>query len=70
MDRPFYTILLRGHVDAAWHDWFDGLQITNHPGGRATLAGPVADQAALHGVLGRLRDLNLELIELRRVPAD
>lgn len=62
-----YTIRVRGHVDAAWCDWFDGLQITNQPDGQATLQGPVVDQTALYGLLSRLRDLNLELIELKRL---
>lgn len=67
-EEAAYAIRVRGHVPAAWHDWFDGWQVANLPDGQATLEGLVADQAALHGVLARLRDLNLELMELRRLP--
>ncbi|HWI63169.1 MAG TPA: hypothetical protein VNT75_15080 [Symbiobacteriaceae bacterium] len=61
-----YTIRVEGQIGEDWHDWFDGLAIINHPGGQATLEGPVVDQAALHGLLGRLRDLNLDLVEIKR----
>lgn len=46
--------------------WFEGLQITNEGNGEAVLTGPVADQAALHGLLVRVRDLGLPLIEVKR----
>jgi hypothetical protein len=45
--------------------WFDGLSLTSDEGGQTTIAGPIADQAALHGLLAKIRDLGLELLEVR-----
>jgi hypothetical protein len=50
--------------------WFDGLQLTSDASGRTTIAGPVADQAALHGLLARIRDLGLPLLTVRRADPD
>ncbi len=58
----YYHIRVKGHLDAVWEDWFDGLTITNEPNGEAVLAGPMVDQAALYGVLLKIRDLGLPLI--------
>ena len=60
-----YHIRVRGHLDPAWAAWFDGLTITHEAGGDTTLVGPLADQAALYGVLGRARDLGLALVSVR-----
>jgi hypothetical protein len=60
-----YEIRVEGALDQRWSDWFDGLQITSHPDGVTVLAGPVADQAALHGLLAKVRDLNLPLLSVR-----
>ena len=57
-----YVITVRGHLDFHWSVWFEGLTITNGDNGEAMLAGPVADQAALHGLLAKIRDLGLPLI--------
>ena len=57
-----YVITIRGHLDHHWSVWFEGLTITNADNGEAVLAGPVADQAALHGLLIKIRDLGLPLI--------
>lgn len=57
-----YVITVRGHLDAHWSVWFDGLTITNGANGEALLVGPVTDQAALHGLLIKIRDLGLPLI--------
>jgi hypothetical protein len=57
----------RGVLDAHWSSWFDGLQITNEPSGVTVIAGPVADQAALHGLLVRIHDLGLPLISVHRI---
>ena len=61
-----YEIRVDGHLDARWLAWFDGLQMTHLPNGETRLWGPVADQAALHGLLGLIRDLNLTLIAVIR----
>jgi hypothetical protein len=65
-----YEIRVKGHLDPRWSEWFDGLQITNEPNGEALLSGYIADQAALHGALARVRDLNLELISVTTVGSD
>lgn len=57
-----YVITVRGHLYDHWSAWFDGLTITNGPDGETTLEGPVVDQAALHGLLAKIRDLGLTLI--------
>ena len=57
-----YAITVRGHLDDQWSTWFEGLTITNGANGEAVLAGPLVDQAALHGVLINIRDLGLPLI--------
>jgi hypothetical protein len=62
-----YEIRVGGVLDARWSAWFDGLQVTGDPSGQTTIAGPVADQAALHGLLAKVRDLGLKLISVRRV---
>jgi len=57
-----YQIRVRGHLSDAWAEWFDGLTIENLPNGEALLSGPVTDKAALHGLLTKVRDLNLTLV--------
>ena len=61
-----YEILVRGHLSEDWSEWFGGLTIENLPNGEALLRCTAADQAALHGLLGRIRDLNLPLISVVR----
>jgi hypothetical protein len=63
-----YEIRLRGRLGARWSDWFDGLQIVAESDGTSVLRGPVADQAALHGVLQRLRDLGIPIVSLIELP--
>ena len=65
-----YTIKINGHVDTKWADWFDGLQITHEKDGTTTLYGPLPDQAALHSILRKIRDLNLQLISVKQVNLD
>jgi hypothetical protein len=65
-----YQITVEGVLDARWSSWFDGLEMTSDASGRTTIAGPVADQAALHGLLARIRDLGLPLIDVHRVELD
>jgi hypothetical protein len=57
-----YRIRVRGHVDPAWSTWFDGLTVTLADDGTTELAGPLVDQAALFGLLARLRDLGATLL--------
>jgi hypothetical protein len=57
-----YVITVRGHLDEQWSAWFEGMTITNTANGETLLAGPVIDQAALHGLLIKIRDLGLPLI--------
>ena len=62
-----YRFRVRGHLDDRWSDWFGGLAIHLQEDGTAVLIGPVVDQAALHGVIIRIRDLGLPLLSVRRV---
>lgn len=62
-----YEIHVRAHLDSSWTDWYDGVSLANEEDGRAILTLPGEDQALLHGVLGRIRDLNLELLSVRRI---
>jgi hypothetical protein len=69
MDRPtLYEIRIKGHLESAWADWFDGLTISNLETGEAILSGQLPDQAALHGVLNRISSLGLNLISVNAVP--
>jgi hypothetical protein len=61
-----YEIRLKGHLNARWADWFDGLALTRESDGTTVLSGSVVDQAALHGLLGKVRDLGLPLIAVNR----
>jgi hypothetical protein len=67
-DEPgCYEIRLKGHLDERWADWFEGLTITREDSGHTLLRGPVVDQAALHGLLRRVRDLGLPLLSVMQV---
>jgi hypothetical protein len=59
-----YQIRLKGHLGDRWTNWFEGLTIALQENGDTTLTGPVADQAALHGLLKKVRDLGLPLISV------
>ena len=61
-----YRIKLKGHLDSRWSDWFEEMAISSE-GEETILTGPVADQAALHGLLIRIRDLNLTLLQVERM---
>jgi hypothetical protein len=62
-----YEIRLKGHLDTRWAAWFDGLTLTHHSDGSTIIGGPVADQAALYGLLQKTRDLGLPLISVNYV---
>jgi hypothetical protein len=65
-----YEIRVDGVLGIGWSAWFDGLQVSSDEHGQTTIAGPVPDQAALHGLLAKVRDLGLELLEVRRTDPD
>jgi hypothetical protein len=62
----FYEIRLEGQIDSNWSEWLEGMTITPLESGETLLSGPVADQAALHGLLNRIRDLNLKLVYMEK----
>lgn len=62
-----YEIRLKGHLEPRWADWFDGLRLTQESDGTTVLCGSVVDQAALHGLLAKVRDLGLPLIAVSRM---
>jgi hypothetical protein len=62
-----YEIRIKGHLEARWVEWFDGLSITLEEDGNTLLSGPVADQAALHGLLKKVRDVGLPLLSVNLV---
>lgn len=62
-----YEIRLKSHLGAEWTDWFDGLTVTLEDSGDTLLTGPVVDQAALHGLLKKVRDLGMPLVSINPV---
>jgi hypothetical protein len=65
-----YQIRIEGHLGREWADWFEGLTITALDNGETLLTGPVVDQAALHGLLRKVRDLGIPLLLVVRVSPD
>ena len=65
-----YQIRIKGHLGPKWADWFNGLTITHEEDGNTLLAGPVIDDAALHGLLKKVRDLGMPLISVITVTPD
>ena len=65
-----YRIRIRGHLDPSWSAWFDGLTVTQADDGTTELAGPLVDQAALFGLLARLRDLGATLLLVEHLTAE
>ena len=64
-----FAICIKGHLDQRWADWLEGLTLTQDSDGTTLLEGPLADQAALHGVLNKLRDLGLPIISVQTLNA-
>jgi len=62
-----YKIRIKGHLADRWADWFEGLTITLEDNGETLLTGPIVDQAALHGLLRKVRDLGMPLLSVIRV---
>jgi hypothetical protein len=70
-DKPaIYEIKVKEHLSEKWSDYFDGLTITPHKDDETVLSGPVADQAALHGILAKIRDLGLPLLSVKRLEVE
>jgi hypothetical protein len=69
-DAGRYEIRLKGHLAPRWAAWFDGLSISSENDGTTIISGLVADQAALHGLLHRVRDIGLPLVSVTRVEPD
>jgi hypothetical protein len=66
-EQATYQIQVNGSIDRRWSDWFDGFTIAPQADGTTHLTGPTADQAALHGLLSRIRDLGLPLLSVTRL---
>jgi hypothetical protein len=65
-----YEIRLKGHLDGRWSTWFDGLTLTEETDGTTVIHGSVIDQAALHGLLQKVRDIGLPLVSVARITAN
>jgi len=65
-----HEIRVQGHLDRRWTDWLEDMTVTHENDGTTTLTGPLADQAALHGVLNKIRDLALPIVSVRRISPD
>lgn len=67
-DEPMiYQIRIKGHLDPQWKDWFDGMSITLEENGETVIFGPVIDQAALYGLLKKVRDIGIPLISVMQI---
>jgi hypothetical protein len=65
-----YELRVQGGLDRRWSAWFEGLRISSDDHGVTTIVGPLPDQAALHGLLGKIRDLGLPLLSVRQIDID
>jgi hypothetical protein len=63
-DPTVYQVRIKGHIDQGWSDWFGGLTISVDDNGDTLVSGPVVDQAALHGLLKKVRDLGMPLLSV------
>ena len=69
-DAGRYEIRIQGHLHSRWAAWFDGLSLTNNSDGTTIITGLVLDQAALHGLLQKVRDVGLPLVSVAQVDPD
>src|SRR5687768_13989670 len=67
-DPGRYEIRVQGRLESRWAAWFDGMTLTPEADGTTTIHGPVVDQAALHGLLSKLRDIGLPLVSIAQPP--
>ena len=67
--QGIYRIRVKGNLEQKWSDWFDGFTITPQVNDETLLTGPVVDQAALHGLLAKIRDLGLPILLVKQVEA-
>jgi hypothetical protein len=65
----FYEIRVEGHIGDSWSSWFEGMTVRHEESGETVLSGTLVDEAALHGVLMKIRDLGLPLVEVKRLTA-
>ena len=65
-----YEVRVKGHLDGRWAAWFDGMGLTHEADGHTVIHGPVVDQAALHGLLQRVRDTGMPLVSVTRIDDD
>ncbi len=65
--RANYEIRVKGHLSPSWSEWMGGLELTHTSDGNTTLSGNITDQAELHGLLAKIRDLGLTLITVERL---
>jgi len=65
-----YEIRVEGHIGESWSSWFEGLSLRHEENGETVLRGTIVDQAALHGILMRIRDLGLPLVSVNRIKTD
>lgn len=66
MPPQWYEIRVEGELPSDWSNWFEGLDLQSGPPGESILLGPLTDQAALHGILAKIRNLGLKLISVNR----
>lgn len=70
MDHTRYEIRIQGRLEPRWAGWFDGLTLSHAGDGITVIEGPVVDQAALHGLLQKVRDIGLPLVSVTRIEPD